>query len=94
MAVFIQIRTLARLLEQINIFINLSFHRRHYHIFSTLGLGARSSVAAFWPQLDPGSGHLGGSQRDEGVGSVNSDLTEVALTKTKHIGSKFEFRTD
>ena len=41
-----------------------------------LGLGARSSVANFWPQLDNCGG---GSQRDEGVGSVNSDLTEVNI---------------
>ena len=41
-----------------------------------LGLGARSSVANFWPQLDNCGGN---SQRDEGVGSVNSDLTEVNM---------------
>ena len=40
-----------------------------------LGAGARSSVANFWPQLDNCGG--GGSLRDEGVGSVNSDITEV-----------------
>ena len=70
---------------RVNLYVYmLTFHRRYYKIFSTLGLGARSSVAAFWPQLDPGSGHVGGLQRDEGVGSVNSDLTEVALMKTRH----------
>ena len=41
-----------------------------------LGAGARSSVANFWPQLDNYGGG-GGSLRDEGVGSVNSDITEV-----------------
>ena len=45
-----------------------------YDIFPPiLGLGPRSSAANFWPQLE-----IGGN-RDEGVGSVNSDLTEVAV---------------
>ena len=33
-------------------------------------------MANFWPQLDNCGGN---SQRDEGVGSVNSDLTEVNM---------------
>ena len=46
-----------------------------YDIFPPiLGLGPRSSAANFWPQLEIGGGS---SHRDEGVGSVNSDLTEV-----------------
>ena len=45
-----------------------------YDIFPPIpGLGPRSSAANFWPQLE-----IGGN-RDEGVGSVNSDLTEVAV---------------
>ena len=45
-----------------------------YEIFPPIvGLGPRSSAANFWPQLE-----IGGN-RDEGVGSVNSDLTEVAV---------------
>ena len=47
-----------------------------YVITQIPGLGARSSAANFWPQLDNCGG---GSQRDEGVGSVNSDLTEVNM---------------
>ena len=43
------------------------------------GVGARSSAANFWPQLDNCGG---GSHRDEGVGSVNSDLTEVNMMDT------------
>ena len=55
----------------------IEVHYDDCHIFPTIpGLGARSSVANFWPQLD----NCGGSsQRDEGVGSVNSDLTEVNI---------------
>ena len=68
--------------------VNITNHkppRRHYfwEVHNDLrnytnipGVGARSSAANFWPQLDNCGG---GSMRDEGVGSVNSDLTEVNM---------------
>ena len=61
--------------------INISFGKctMMYVITKIPGLGARSSAANFWPQLDNCGG---GSHRDEGVGSVNSDLTEVNMTNT------------
>ena len=67
--------------------INISFGKcTMIHVITPIpGLGVRSSEAnlaklgQIWPQLDSCGG---GSHRDEGVGSVNSDLTEVNMMDT------------